>query len=128
MIGIESLSLSGARGECPDPDRIAAAVLQQRDVAGLHGGLFGEVATYLPGRRVTGVQIGGDRISVHVTARLRRPLRQIADDMRAAVLPLAAGLPIDIVIEDVVMHDMAESNSSPQEWQCPRLRWESPSA
>jgi hypothetical protein len=111
MTGIASPSRKRVSTELPDPDRIAAAVLQQCDVAGLHGGVFGEVATYLPGRRVTGVQVASDRISVHITARLRRPLHHVAHDVRAVVLPLAAGLPVDIVIEEVVMDNMADSNS-----------------
>ena len=36
-------------------DRVAAAVIAVPGVAFLHGGVFGEIGTYLPGRRVSGV-------------------------------------------------------------------------
>ncbi|HEX3816296.1 MAG TPA: Asp23/Gls24 family envelope stress response protein [Mycobacteriales bacterium] len=88
--------------DLPDADRIAAAVLRQPAVAALHGGVFGEVATYLPGRRVTGVQVGGDRIAVHVTTILGEPMNQVAARIREIVVPLADGHPVDVVIEDCV--------------------------
>ena len=53
----------------PDADVIAATVLGCRDVVRLSGGAFGEVATYLPGRRVVGVSLRPDGLSVHVVAR-----------------------------------------------------------
>lgn len=89
--------------EPPDPDQVAAAVLAVPGVARLHGGLFGEVATYLPGRRVTGVQVGGDRVGVHVAGLLGMPIPELVAAVRAAAAPLVGGLPIDVVVEDVVM-------------------------
>ena len=44
-------------------DSIAAAVLAVPGVAALHPGMFGEVGTYLPGRRVTGVRITDDEVT-----------------------------------------------------------------
>ena len=38
-------------------DVVAAAVRSVPGVAGLHAGMFGEVGTYLPGRRVAGIRI-----------------------------------------------------------------------
>ena len=53
---------SGA--EATDPaelvDRVAAAVRAVPGVHDLHGGAFGEVAAYLPGRRVPGLRVGSD--------------------------------------------------------------------
>ncbi|MFD4183444.1 hypothetical protein ACFWPB_20405, partial [Rhodococcus sp. NPDC058514] len=46
-----------AAQETEPADLIADAVLAVPGVAGLHGGMFGEVATYLPGRRVLGVAL-----------------------------------------------------------------------
>jgi hypothetical protein len=40
-----------------DADRIATAVRASRSIAGLDSGRYGEIATYLPGRRVSGVRI-----------------------------------------------------------------------
>ena len=82
-------------------DRIAAAVLAVPGVAGLHAGMFGEVATYLPGRRVTGVRIGSDAVEVHVSVVIDVPIRATAIAVRQAVAPLTT-LPVDVTVEDVV--------------------------
>jgi hypothetical protein len=39
-----------------DAERIATAVQTARHIAGLDSGRYGEIATYLPGRRVGGVR------------------------------------------------------------------------
>ena len=85
----------------PVVDAVAAAVLACPDVTGLSAGRVGEVATYLPGRRVPGVRLREDRITVHVTARYGRPVAEIASQVRAAVRPLVGGRPIDVGIDDV---------------------------
>ena len=59
-------------------DEIAAVALAVPDVTRLHAGRFGEVATYLPGRRVTGVKIGDDLIEVHVVVAGQIPLQRTA--------------------------------------------------
>ena len=41
-------------------DLLAAAVRAVPGVAALHPGMFGEVGTYLPGRRVPGIRTVGD--------------------------------------------------------------------
>ncbi|TXG89773.1 hypothetical protein DW322_05540 [Rhodococcus rhodnii] len=82
-------------------DRVAAAVLAVGSVAALHGGKFGEVATYLPGRRVEGVRLSYPGAQVHVTAYPDGPLHDVAEQIRAAVAPLV-GEPVDVTIEDVV--------------------------
>ena len=82
-------------------DRIAAAVLDVPGVAGMHAGMFGEVATYLPGRRVAGVRITPDAVEVHVSVLVDVPIRDTASAIRQAVAPLTA-LPINVTVEDVV--------------------------
>lgn len=82
-------------------DRIAAAVLGVSGVAGLHAGMFGEVATYLPGRRVTGVRLAADAVDVHVSVLIDAPIRATAGAIRRAVAPLTR-LPVDVTVEDVV--------------------------
>jgi len=47
-------------------DLIEQVVLKVPGVSALHGGLFGEVATYLPGRRVSGIRVRDDVSEVHV--------------------------------------------------------------
>ncbi|WP_410667959.1 hypothetical protein [Amycolatopsis sp. cmx-4-68] len=83
-----------------DADRIAAAVRALAPVAGLHSGRFGEIATYLPGRRVPGVRIRDDEITVGVTGRYPATVTQIGDAVRAAVGPV--GRPVSVRIGDVV--------------------------
>lgn len=100
----------------PDPagttpaERVAAAVAACPSVADLHGGPFGEVATYLPGRRVVGVRISGDgtgtgpapvgTVEVHVTGRYPAPVAEIGREVRAAVHEVLAGPVVDTTVED----------------------------
>ncbi len=57
-----------------DPEAVVAAALSCPDVARLSGGLVGEVATYLPGRQVTGVRFTDEEVEVHIVARWGPPL------------------------------------------------------
>lgn len=82
-------------------DRIAAVVTAVDGVAALHGGMFGEVATYLPGRRVSGVRIGPDRVDVHVSLELDAPVRATATAIQLAVAAIT-DLPVDVTVEDLV--------------------------
>ncbi|MGL5930361.1 MAG: hypothetical protein ACRCY8_15630 [Dermatophilaceae bacterium] len=82
-------------------DRVAEAVLAVPGVAGLHGGAFGEVATYLPARRVTGIRLNDDQAGIHVTVGYGAPVHDVAARIRAAVAPLVA-VPVTVRIEDVV--------------------------
>lgn len=83
-------------------DTVAAAVLAVEGVAGLHAGMFGEVGTYLPGRRVPGVRIADDVTEVHVTLFFGAPVRETAARIRSAVAPLVASGRVDVMVEDVV--------------------------
>jgi uncharacterized alkaline shock family protein YloU len=82
-------------------DAIAAAALAVDGVAGLHGGMFGEAATYLPGRQVTGVRITESGADVHVIVSYGSSVHQVAEAVRRAVAPLVTGS-VDVVIEDVM--------------------------
>ncbi|MGB8405034.1 MAG: Asp23/Gls24 family envelope stress response protein [Mycobacterium sp.] len=84
-----------------DADRIAAVVTAVDGVAALHAGMFGEVATYLPGRRVSGVRISTDRVDVHVSLTLNAPVRETATAIQRAVAAIT-DLPVDITVEDLV--------------------------
>lgn len=50
----------------PFARQVRDAVLRAPGVAGLSAGVFGEVATYLPGDKVPGVRVGDDGVHVHV--------------------------------------------------------------
>ncbi|MGV8968361.1 MAG: hypothetical protein ACOH2F_19015 [Cellulomonas sp.] len=82
-------------------DAVANAVLAVPGVVGLHTGTFGEIATYLAGRRVEGVQIRPDSCAVHLVLAWGAPVLATADRVRAVVGPLV-GTPVDVSVEDVV--------------------------
>jgi hypothetical protein len=85
----------------PDLEAVAAAALGCPSIADLTGGRFGEVATYLPNRRILGVRQHEGTVEVHVVARWDTPLPEVADAVRAAVTPHAGGLPVSVFIEDI---------------------------
>jgi hypothetical protein len=86
----------------PDPaELVAATVLAVPGVAGLHGGTFGTVGTYLPGRTVTGVRLRADAAEVHVVLFRGAPVLATADLIRAAIGHLVTG-PVDVSVEDLV--------------------------
>lgn len=81
-------------------DLVAAAVLEVPGVAGLHGGVLGEVATYLPGRRVPGVRLGDGATDVHVVLGWGAPIAATTDAVRGAVRALVPGA-VHVTVEDV---------------------------
>jgi uncharacterized alkaline shock family protein YloU len=105
-----------APAEAGDPvvERVAAVVAAVPGVASLHGGPFGDVATYLPGRRVTGVRLTarGDRVEVHVVAEYLPRLPDLAERVRMAV---RAVLPcrVDVTIEDIRVPEPAPLRQAP---------------
>lgn len=84
-----------------DVDAVAAAVQACAGVAGLNGGQFGEVASYLPGRIVPGVVISGGRVTVQVRSRWGIPAPHLAALITAVLVPLTRGRPVDVVIADI---------------------------
>ena len=90
-------------------DRLVEVVLAVPGVHGLHAGVLGEAATYLPGRRVNGVKLKDDSCEVHVVLDWGSPILQTADDVRVAVEALVAG-PVNVIVEDI----SAPTPSDPQ--------------
>ena len=86
-------------------DDIAALVRATPGVTGLHPGLFGEVATYLPGRRVTGVRVTDGVVDVHVILDAAVPLRATAAAVRAAVAAVVPGSAVNVTVEDITVRD-----------------------
>lgn len=82
-------------------DRVAAAALAVPGVDGLHAGSFGEVGTYLPGRRVAGVRLADDVAEVHVAVVMGSPIPDLAAAVVTAVSPLV-DTPVQVFVEDVV--------------------------
>lgn len=81
-------------------ENIAEAVLALPGVVDLHSGLFGEVATYLPGRRVSGIAVRDEDGEVHIVADLSHDLQEVAASVRD-VAESMTGLPFVVVIEDI---------------------------
>ena len=84
-----------------DTEAVAAAASACPSVARMSGGAFGQVATYLPGRKVTGVRVKDGVLEVHVVARWGAVLPSLGDEVRAAVAPVAGTLPVSVYIEDI---------------------------
>jgi uncharacterized alkaline shock family protein YloU len=84
-------------------DSLAAATLACPDVVGLSGGLLGEVATYLPGRRITGVRVRDVVVDVHVVARYGPTMDEIGAQVRAALTPLAGDRVVAVTIDDLAV-------------------------
>lgn len=95
----------------PDARAVAEAVLAVPGVVDLDGGLFGEVATYLPGERVVGVQLDDDQATVHIVVDLRYDLRDVAA-RAAAVATEVAGRPFSVTVEDVTSGTLAGAGES----------------
>lgn len=84
-----------------DLEAVAAAALGCPLIAGLTGGRFGEIATYRPGRRLVGVREVDGEVEVHVVAKWGTPLPEVAEVVRAAVTPHAAGLAVAVYVDDI---------------------------
>ena len=82
-------------------DAVAAAVLGCAGVAGLDGGRFGEVTSYLPGRRVRGVVVSGGRVTVQIRSRWAVPAPGLAALITAVLAPLTGRRPVNVVIADI---------------------------
>ena len=79
-------------------DDVAAAVLGCAGVAGLDGGRFGEVTSYLPGRKVRGVVISSGRVTVQIRSRWGVPAPDLAARITTVLAPLTGRRPVDVVI------------------------------
>jgi hypothetical protein len=84
-----------------DVDAVAAAVQACAGVSGLCGGRYGEVTTYLPGRAVRGVVVGGGRVRVQVRSAWGVEAPVLAAAITAALAPLTGNRPVDVAIADI---------------------------
>jgi len=79
----------------------AAVVLECAGVSGLAEGPFGEVATYLPGRTVAGIRVGGGRVTVSIRCAWGVPVAEVATLIRAVLVPVTGLRPVDVVVADI---------------------------
>lgn len=84
-----------------EAEAIAAAVRTAPAVAALHGGGLRPVVTLLPGRRVEGVQVTDERITVSVVVAQGVPITALTDQVRRRIAPLAGGRPVDVHVADL---------------------------
>jgi hypothetical protein len=83
----------------PDAARIAAAVRLVPGVTGLHAGRFGEIATLDPPRRVPGVRVRDEDVTIAVTTHYPLAAAAVAAAVRAAAG--VSGRPVHVVIADL---------------------------
>ncbi len=84
-----------------DVDAVAVAVAGCAGVAALDGGPFGEVASYLPGRKVVGVVVGNGRVTVQVRSRWGIPAVELAAGITTVLAPVTGRRPVDVVLADI---------------------------
>jgi uncharacterized alkaline shock family protein YloU len=90
-----------------DVDALAAAVRACPAVTDLSPGPFGAVATYLPGRRVTGIAIrtpaagGPVEVEVHVVAAYGPTMATVAGQVHAVIAAQVPAATATVAIDDI---------------------------
>lgn len=96
-----------------DVDAVAAAVLACPAVSGLYGGPGDVVASYLPGRRVTGVEVVDAQPHVYVRSRWAVPAAELLRQVSAALLPVLGPRHFEVVVADIDDPDAPALATSP---------------
>ncbi|WP_181779666.1 hypothetical protein [Pseudonocardia pini] len=96
-------------GPGPETDALALAVAEvvvaDPAVARLDGGVFGDVATHLAGRKLVGVRVDTDParpVEVGVVLHLGTPIPVVVAGLRARVARVVGARPVDLTVSDVV--------------------------
>ena len=98
---VRTVEPGAARGQAPAlAEVVAEAVLAVPGVVRLHGGRFGELATYLPGRRVIGVRVDERGTEVHVVVSGDASAADTGGRIQRAVSAIAP-MPVRVHIEDI---------------------------
>ena len=84
--------------ETTDAEVVAAQALTVPGVCEMHCGMFGEVATYLPGRRLLGVRVTDTECAVHVVVAYPHNVVEVAQAVHRVVEPLVA-VPVTVTVE-----------------------------
>lgn len=84
-------------------DAIAQRVLDHPSVAHLHGGPFGTVASYLPGRRVVGVRVdeADGSVDLSVAVWVGAPLLPVVAELRHRVAEVAGPVRVNVTVADL---------------------------
>jgi hypothetical protein len=107
VTALDPATASGAGAVETVAESVATIVSAHDGVARLAAGRFGEVATYLPGRRITGVRVSDDDVEVHIVAR-NVPLPRLGRDVSAAVAAVAGPRRVTVFVDDI---DFGEDRS-----------------
>ncbi|GAA2581214.1 hypothetical protein SMC26_21250 [Actinomadura fulvescens] len=83
-------------------ERVAETAVRCRGVARLATDGPERVVTYRPGAPLRGVAVHDDELVVCVVATLERPVFETADEVAAAVAPLADGRSVHVIVGDIV--------------------------
>ncbi len=109
---------SGAVVDGVDLDAVATAVRACSAVADLYTGPTAEsVATYLPGRTISGLKLARDAVTIQVCSLWDVPAVQVAGQIRTTVRPYVGGRRIDVVIADLTpppRYGPVEDNDRPE--------------
>lgn len=81
-------------------DRVASAVLAVPGVVDLSGGIAGEIATYLPGRRVPGIRLADGGAQVHVVVAPDAEIPRLAAAVQSAVRRVGPQR-VDVHVDDL---------------------------
>lgn len=94
-----------APGLGPLPVRVAEALLAHPAVAALSAGPYGTVASYLPGRRLTGVALGDadEPARIAVVLRFGAPVEATAAELRRIVVAASGARRVDVLVTDLEM-------------------------
>jgi hypothetical protein len=84
-----------------DVDALVAVVCSCHFVSDLAEGGPGSAATYLPGRRVTGIAVDDTRVRIQVRSCWGAPAHVVVEEIRAAARSLVGDRIIDVIIADV---------------------------
>jgi hypothetical protein len=96
MVGSTSGVVNGV-----DVDTIASAALGCADVDDLIGGPPTGAATYLPGRRVNGVRVQTQTVTIQIRSRWGHDIAHVAHEVQLAVAPHSGGHRVDVVIAEL---------------------------
>ena len=93
-----------------DVDAVAVAVRACPAVSGLYGGRGDAIASYLPGRRVPGVEVANGEVTVHVRSRWAIPAAELLSQVAAGLRPVIGSRPFQVVVEDIDDPDAVDSD------------------
>jgi uncharacterized alkaline shock family protein YloU len=103
--------------------RVASAAQEVPEVLGLHGGTYGEIATYGEGGPVRGVRVRRapePGLRLHIIVRFGARLDEVADSVRTRVRdeaarhwPVFTDARVDVHVADVDLGDAAATRPAP---------------